>query len=494
MSLEEKAGQLLMVCFRGESANEHAQALIQDTKVGGIIYYNWANGLHSPEQVRLLSEGLQQLAAKNRVAVPLLIAVDQEGGIVSRLQNGFTSFPGNKALGMTGEPDLAEAAASVMGREMLAVGVNMNLAPVVDVDSNPRNPIIGVRAFGNRPEVVIAYGAKALSGYAKAGVISTLKHFPGHGDVEIDSHEALPLVSKSQEELEECELLPFAKLAASADAIMTAHIMVPALDSDNCSTLSEKTLAYLRESIGFQGVIVADSLVMEGVLQNGRTVDEAAIQALKAGCDILLLGGRLLNGEQKELATADVQRIHSSIVRAVKEGRVSEARLNQAVAKILHLKKRYAAVDPHALSQKIASLALQVIEKESIASLDAKKLLIVAPQVLQSNIGKTSLLHIGQSTEASFFMTLNPSDEETETINSLAEDADVLVFCSYNAWKNQAQAALIQSLLDTGKPVILIVARDPLDASLFPNASLIFSTFSPTASSIEAVCDQLVKQ
>jgi beta-N-acetylhexosaminidase len=248
-------------------------------------------------------------------------------------------------LGMTGEPDRAEAAALITGRELLAVGINMNLAPVVDVNSNPRNPVIGDRSFGSDPEVVIAYGAKALSGYRQAGIISTLKHFPGHGDVEVDSHEDLPIVSKSKEALERCELLPFAKLEASADAMMTAHIFVPALDPEHCATLSEKTLTYLRNTIGFQGAIVADSLVMGGILKQVPTVDEAAIRALQAGCDILLLGGRLLNGEQVELTASDVQRIHSSIVQAVQTGRVSEARLNQAVERILKLKFDHQPVD-----------------------------------------------------------------------------------------------------------------------------------------------------
>ena len=172
----------------------------------------------------------------------------------------------------------------------------MNLAPVVDVDSNPNNPVIASRSFGADPERVAAFGARALSGYKEAGVIATLKHFPGCGDVAVDPHEDLPVIRKTKEELERVELLPFARLASSADAIMTAHILVPALDPDHCATLSKKTLAYLREIIGFDGVIVADSLVMEGVVKQCGTVDEAAILALEAGCDFLILGGKLLVG------------------------------------------------------------------------------------------------------------------------------------------------------------------------------------------------------
>jgi len=343
LSLEEKVGQLLMVHFHGEMVNEEARILVQETKVGGIIYYNWSNGLHSPEQVRSLSLDLQRLAQGNEVSIPLLIATDQEGGAVTRLQSGFTKFPGNRALGETGDLDLAEEVAFVMGKELQAVGVNMNLAPVVDVDSNPRNPVIGVRSFGEDPEKVALLGEKFIKGFKQANVIATLKHFPGYGDVDIDPHEDLPVLHKSKEELERVELFPFKKLSSSTEAIMTAHILVPALDEQNCSTLSEKTLAYLRDTIGFQGVIVADSLVMEGVLKKCHSVEEASIAALNAGCDLLILGGKLLIGERRgfELGLSDIQRVHRSIIQAVRSGQILEVRLNEAVARILELKRRY---------------------------------------------------------------------------------------------------------------------------------------------------------
>jgi beta-N-acetylhexosaminidase len=511
MTLEEKVGQLLMVNFHGEVANNEAKTLIQDTKVGGIIYYNWSNGLSSPEQVQDLSFGLQKLTQNNRIPIPLFIAVDQEGGVVARLNNGFTTFPGNRALGETHDPNLAEMAAFSIGQELQAVGVNMNFAPVVDVNINPRNPIIGVRSFGDDPETVLTFGEKALHGYRQANIIASLKHFPGHGDVEIDSHEDLPIIHKSMKELEQVELLPFAKLASSSDMIMTAHLLVPALDKENCSTLSEKTLAYLKNTIGFKGVIITDSLVMEGVLKKCHTVDEAAIQALNAGCDILLLGGKQLIGGHANLAltVSDIHRIHGSIVNAVKSDRISEARLNQAVEKILRLKKRYLnstisqsrpdldhlvnTLNHQELTQKIASLALKVLlnSPDAISPLNQKKIVVFSPQLLRDSIKKTTLHEIGKTTDLWFFCNLNPSNEEIEAAKQNAQAADVLLICSYNAWKNPSQVALIQSLLNTGKPVILLVMRDPLDTFFFPKANLIFNTFSPTAPSIEAVCNQL---
>ncbi len=321
MTLEEKVGQLLMVQFHGEEANEDARVLIQDVGVGGVIYYDWCNKLHTLREIRALSEGLQGLAK-----CPLLIAADQEGGKVLRFRDAFTPFPGN---GKMDRPDMARKMAYDLGLEMKAAGINMNLAPVVDVNSNPLNPVIGVRAFSDNVESVVSFGREALRGYRQAGVLATLKHYPGHGDTDVDTHQELAIVHKSREELEQMELVPFWALAGESDAIMTAHIVVPAFDPDNCATLSKKTLDYLRITIGFQGLIVSDSLVMEGILKRSASVDEAAIQALNAGCDLLLLGGKLLSGEKAgfELRVVDIKRIHRSIVAAVKEGRISESRI-----------------------------------------------------------------------------------------------------------------------------------------------------------------------
>jgi beta-N-acetylhexosaminidase len=335
LTLEEKVGQILMVHFPGECANEEARILVEDLKVGGIIYYTWANGLSSKKQVTELSSSLQKMAT-----IPLLIATDQEGGRIVRLQNGFTIFPSSFELASSGDPKVVEEACFTTGREMLEAGVNMNLAPVVDVNVNPKNPVIGNRSFGDDPATVSKFGGAALKGYNRAGVIATLKHFPGHGDVGIDSHTALPIVTKNLKALEAIELFPFRELCPAASAIMTAHILMPALDPDHPATVSKKTLSYLREVIGFQGVIITDSLIMNALLDRYESIDEAAIAALNAGSDILLLGGKLLNGSHAglELTTPDIKRIHSSILAAVKSGRVSEERLSDAVARVLKLK------------------------------------------------------------------------------------------------------------------------------------------------------------
>ncbi len=511
MSLEEKAGQVLMVHVLGDETGEEAKRLVRGVKVGGIIYYNWANRLTSPAQVKKLSLGLQALAEQNPSALPLLIAADQEGGIVARLQEGFTIFPGNRALQETRDPELAKKAAFAMGEELRGVGINMNLAPVVDLNCNQRNPVIGIRSFGDNPETVAVFGEKALLGFQEAQVIATLKHFPGHGDVTVDSHEGLPVVTKSLEELEKVELFPFAQLAPTADAIMTAHLLVPALDSKHSSTLSKKTLSYLRDVLGFKGVIVSDSLVMQGVLSTCSSIEEASILALDAGCDLLILGGRLLTGsiEPMELTAEDIERVHLSIVKAVKTKRLSETKLNQAVERILALKNRYVGkISSEDLSKKvytkehrelaetIASLSLQVTEKKNghPLELSEKKVCIVAPQLLQGVLSASPLFSLGKTTDVYFYQGLNPSAFEMEAAKKQAESSDAIIICSYNAWKNPAAIQLSESLLNEKKLSIVLVLRDPLDASFFPQADWLIQSFSPTAPSIQAIFDQFIKK
>lgn len=337
MSMEEKVGQLLLVHFQGTEANEDARFLIQDVGVGGFILYNWANELQSFEQVESLCKGLQKMSS-----TPLFVGVDQEGGRITRLRQGFTQYPDNWVLGEAGDPTAANDAAFKIGLELKAAGININFAPVVDIFNNPHNPVIGKRSFGNNANTVIAFAAMAQEGYRKAGIISCLKHFPGHGDASSDSHLSLSVVNKSEAELIKLELAPYAALAGQADLIMTGHLLVPGLDEEKCSTLSKKTLDYLRSTLGFKGVVISDSLAMEGILKCCISVDEAAIQALIAGCDLLLLGGKQLHNEsQFELSPRDVLRVRSSIVNAIKTGRIPAERVDKALTRVQKLKTKF---------------------------------------------------------------------------------------------------------------------------------------------------------
>lgn len=506
MTLEEKVGQLLMCHFNGTIANDDAKTLIQQLHVGGIIYYTWANELSSPKQVFELSTSLQEL---NHHQIPLLIAIDQEGGVLSRLSEGFTIFPGNGALGVINDPNLAEEAAYATGTELYAVGVNMNLAPVADVNNNPQNPVIGIRSFGDCPTTVTSLARAAIRGYHAANIITSLKHFPGHGDVSVDSHETLPVIQKPLEVLERIELVPFAALSSETDTMMTAHLMIPSIDPKHCATTSKNILDILRLSLKFNGVIISDSLMMEGLLNQYPSIEEISLRAFNAGCDILLLGGKQLVGTKTgyELTLSNIQKVHHYLLQAVKNGTIPESRLNESVQRILDLKAKYPLLPPNQLplneiyskehellAKKIASLAVRVVSKSSFTSLQSQKISLFAPEILRRNIAKTSLAPFMTPTSSLFFTTYNPTQQETADTLSRAKNSDLSIVCSCNAWANPAQAALIHALIAQGKPVIVLILKDAIDATLFPKAACVITSLSPTAPSIEATYECLVHQ
>lgn len=511
LSLEEKVGQLLMVHFHGQEANDEAKCLIQEVHVGGVIYYNWANGLSHPEQVQNLSQGLQQLAQKTPHAIPLLIAIDQEGGRVSRLKQGFTVFPGNYALGQTGEWQRGEDSARIMGEELKAVGISLNLALVVDVYTQPANPVIGIRAFSSDPLLVARWGEYAIQGYRKAGVIAALKHFPGHGDVQVDSHEILPIVDKKREWLEQVELYPFRLLAPQADVILTAHLLVPALDAQCCVTFSKKIISgLLRKDLDFRGVIMTDSLAMEGVLSQCSSLEEAVLRSLEAGHDMILLGGKQLLASQNglEFTVKDIKRVHCFLINAIRQGVLSEQRVNESVARILALKQKYGlfdfaplipallksqvGLDAHrALAQHIARRALCLVQGQNLVpiSFDSSSFLVVAPDCLRDEMAQTDWHSLGSQIQAFYFTGLNPNQSTIQAIKSAAEKTKKCFYFSYNAWLHSGQQELFKQLQEASSCIIAIVVCDPLDADYLNSANGVLCTFSPVACSLQAAFD-----
>jgi len=507
MSLEEKVGQLFMVYFDGEEANENAEKLLKEAKIGGIVLYNWANQLDNPKQVRNLCKGLQKNALRY-VGIPLFIAADQEGGLVARMEAGFTEFPGNAALGRSCQPQLAFKVAQCLGKEIKSVGVNFNLAPVVDVNNNPKNPIIGIRAFGDDPELVTQFGRKSVEGYQSVGIIPCLKHFPGHGDVTVDSHKGLPVVSKSLSQLLKFELYPYVNLAQYVPAIMTAHILFPQIDPDHCATLSPIILKrILRDRLNFQGVLVTDSLTMKGILKNYDSLEQVVFQAIEAGNDILLIGGRdLQNKKDGETHVDEVIRIFKNIVCAVKVGEISESRIDESVKRILSLKEKCGVYKKSAFSEEldlvlqseahlnlareIAYRALFIKDWKSQVDLSSKKVFLVAPKVIEAKLIDSGLSSLGENSNHYFFTDLQPTEKEHKEIIDETQHADVVIFCSYNAWKIPKQRELLNQVADT-KPTVCIAVRDPYDLDIVNKSMIKMATFSPTKCSFEVVTEWL---
>ena len=342
LTLDQKIGQLFIVHFNGKEASAEAELLIQRAHVGGFIYYGWSNTLESFEQVKDLSLSLNKLNSQYS-QIPLFLSTDQEGGRVTRLKNGFSQFPSNREIASLDTPELAYETAAAQAKELKASGINMNYAPVVDVDSNLNNPIIGNRSYSSDPDKVITYSREALAGYRDHGILAVIKHFPGHGDVNIDSHSNTPHVDKSPLILKQIEWKPFFALKNDTEAMMTAHVLYNKVDPDHPASVSSKLLTdLLRDAWGFEGLVISDSLIMKGLIKSEGSIEKAALSALLAGTDLLCFGGKLLNEtSQDELTPTDILRIHSFLVDAVKTGKISENRIDQSITRIFKAKEKY---------------------------------------------------------------------------------------------------------------------------------------------------------
>ena len=336
MTLHEKIGQMLVLGWAGETpeesrtVNAYTASLVDELTVGGVVLMG--RNIGPPDQTRRAIAEMQARAAA-RGLPPLFVAVDQEGGRVQRL--GPPYYPKRlsaREVGRAGDPAEARAQARTLGEELRALGFNWDFAPVLDVDNNPNNPVIGDRAYSADPQIVAALGAAAVRGFQDdAGILACAKHFPGHGDTDTDSHHALPRIAHSRARLDAVEMVPFrAAITAGVDAVMTAHILFPALDPYLPATLSPTVLTgLLRNELGFAGLIVTDDLVMRGVAERWGA-PEAAVLAVLAGADLLLCC------HERDTQQA----VHAALLAAVGSGRLAEARLDESLARIAAAKAR----------------------------------------------------------------------------------------------------------------------------------------------------------
>jgi len=320
-------GQLLCCGWRDD---EHAERLLTELHVGGLILFG-----RNLRPLPALARQLQEWQA--RAPAPLFVAVDQEGGAVSRFADPGLAFPGQMALGALGCPETARRVARAIGIQLRAIGFNVDFAPVLDVNANPANPVIGLRSFGDDPERVAALGVAAAAGFAEAGILPVGKHFPGHGDTAVDSHFDLPVQPAGRERLDRVELVPFrAAIAAGIPALMTAHLLFPALDPIWPATLSPRLLTrLLREELGFDGLLFTDCLEMAGVAAHWSP-EERGWRALAAGADVLLVSH-----------TWETQRrVLAGVKEALADGRLPSERVRAALNRIATAKARLAATSP----------------------------------------------------------------------------------------------------------------------------------------------------
>jgi beta-N-acetylhexosaminidase len=333
-SLRREIGQLLIGSLPATTVTPEMRSLAREFQLGGVTLFK--RNIEAPEQVAELDHDLQSLASE----LPLWLAVDQEGGRVARLRAPFTEWPPMATLGRSGDEGLAHRFAVALAAELRAVGLTLDYAPVLDIHTNSSNPVIGDRALGDSAEMVARLGAAIVRGLQKNGVAACGKHFPGHGDTSVDSHLALPLVEHPPDRIRRVECVPFREAIRNGVAfLMTAHILVPSLDEQRPATLSPTIVrGMLREELGFDGVILSDDLEMKAIADT-YTVPDAAVQAIAAGCDGVLVC-RALSEERSRDAEVQAE-VLEALVHAVEDGRIPYKRAEDALARNRRAKERF---------------------------------------------------------------------------------------------------------------------------------------------------------
>ncbi|WP_199431589.1 glycoside hydrolase family 3 protein [Qaidamihabitans albus] len=495
LTLEQKVGQLFVADVWGKSATEvhpgnrekygvgTAAEVVKRYQVGGVIYFNHGgtDNVDGPAQVAGLSNGLQRAALGSGARLPLIISIDQEGGRVTRIAEPATEYPSAMALGAGRGAADARAAAAISGAELRAMGIAQNFAPVADVNSNPLNPIIGSRSFSADPALASELVAAQVEGLQDAGprtrtVSAAAKHFPGHGDAATDSHTGLPVIDRTEAEWRAVDLPPFlAAIDAGADVIMTAHITMPALDpSGTPATLSEPIMnGLLRGELGYDGVVVTDSLQMQGVREMHSDA-EIPVLALEAGVDQMLM-------------PPDLDVAINGVLDAVRGGRLSEDRIDESVRRILRLKFERGIVAKPMVNERAVGRTVgtaehlariqEITDRTTTVLRDDANLLPITGgpgEVLVTGWNRPTYPGYPAEPVDALAREIGPSatalptggdPEETavEDASGAAARSDLVIVLTNNLRANPGQRALLERLLATGKPVVAVSVQEPYD-------------------------------
>ncbi len=519
MNLRELVGQLFMTYAYGDTADtqdpahvtlnqelygvDNAAQLMQRYHLGGVIYYNWSDNANNPGQIAGLSNGIQDAALDQRLEVPALVSADQEGGIVSRVGPPATELPGNMALGATRSAADAERAAEIIGTELRAIGINWNFAPVADVNVNPANPVIGVRSFTEDPTLAADLTAAQVAGYTAADTAGAAKHFPGHGDTDVDSHFGLPEIDHTRAEWEALDKPPFeAAIDNGVRAIMTAHLVVDSLDPSGAPATMSKPImtGILRQEMGFDGVVITDALGMGGATET-YPPHRVPVVALQAGVDMLL-----------KPPDGQFQVMYDAVLDAVRDGEISKKRLCTSVTRILELKWDLGLVeDPYvdvedvpdkvgtpehlADAQAMTDRSTTLIKNDGTLPLDPE----ADQSVLVTGWGATTTQAVAdrmaeRGADTTVLETgTNPTEAQIAAAETAAGAHDVTVVLTYRAWQDASaqQRALVRRLTATGKPVIAVGVREAHDVAHFPDVPAYLATYSWTGVSVRSLAKVL---
>ncbi|OPJ60780.1 beta-N-acetylhexosaminidase [Clostridium oryzae] len=500
LSIDIKIGQMVMCGFPSKSYDDHIDEIIKNKNVGNVILFT--RNIGNKEEVKKLTTNLQQKLVKHN-GIPGFISIDQEGGMVTRLAEEVTAFPGNMAFGAANEAGSTFRQGKIEGEELRILGINMNLAPVMDVNCNPKNPVIGCRSYGDDPEKVSQLGIDLIKGLKESNVLAVAKHFPGHGDTDVDSHLSLPVVNHDMERLQNIELLPFKKaINAGVDAIMSAHVLFPAIESEKKpGTLSYNVLtSLLKKELGFNGIVVTDCMEMKAIADFYGS-DKAAVMAIKAGADLLCIS------HTKEVQEKCIDAIKTAVL----NGEIAEERIDESVIKIIEIKNKYSVNkydrkgrfdSVNTLYKKGYELADRISRKSITILKDEKKLLPVKGKVksisteaLALNIADDQIKMRNSFCEMlrekfggdAFLIPLKPSKELIDEIAGSCKGADTVIVGVYNAEANSEQIELVKKIQEVTDKIIVVSMRSPYYYVHFNEVSTYINVYEYTELSVKNV-------
>lgn len=501
MTLKEKIGQLVFVGFQGLSYNDNLKTLIHEYKVGNIILFT--RNIASLEQLHNLNQTLYYEILNENNIIPF-ISIDQEGGMVTRIMKEATFLPGNMTVGAT-NPINAYKIGKIAGEELRALGINMNLAPSLDVNNNPINPVIGVRSYADNPQRVSEFGINYIKGLQEKGIIATAKHFPGHGDTSSDSHYSLPIIPHDKKRLEKIELYPFKEaIKAGVDAIMSAHVFFTAYEDEQLpATLSKKVMTdLLRTELGFEGLIVSDCMEMKAIDDN-YTTSVGSLMGLLAGLDMVFVSATY----SKQIETLEL------IETAVLDGRFPISLLDEKVERILKYKNKiFDTINAHFFKKTFVEKyqLLTAPESKEFASrlvdmsltkvrgkdfYPNKKILVIAPEpfattIAEDEVSTRSIIDAIKQAQLDFDtikIKVNIDDEDIEKIVNKAKYYPQVVICTYNAIIFKNQAKMVNDLSRNVEDLFVISTRNPYDLLAFKQVENYFCVYEYTPNSVKTI-------
>ncbi|HEX3017019.1 MAG TPA: beta-N-acetylhexosaminidase [Caproicibacter sp.] len=497
MNLRLKIGQRLVTGLPGTELNDEFVDLVKEYKISNVILFD--RNVESSSQLKKLCADIQKLV-KEQTGHFAFISIDQEGGVVTRMPKDLYSMPGSMALAATGKPENAYTAGLITAKELRSLGINFNLAPVLDVNTNKNNPVIGVRSYGSTPDVVIKYGLEMIRGLTDGGVLCSAKHFPGHGDTDVDSHLDLPCVNKPMEDLERVEFYPFkAAIDAGIPSIMSTHILFPAIEKQKLPATMSRTIItdLLKGRLGFKGLVISDCLEMQAIQKFYGTAN-GAVAAAKAGIDLILISH----------TPSLVREAVAAIEKAIENGEISQKEMDESVEKILSYKATYADKKEEKLNCEEYRATVEKLIQESItlvnspngtiADLGEKPLFVGSisnrATVASSDVDKSLCFpkYMAEKFKCSYIQSaIDPDDNEIKEILGKTKGFSCIVFGTYNGNRNKGQVKLANALINTGMPTIVVSLRDPYDLGHIDKKASMLAAYEYSPRSFDAVANVL---